>query len=245
MKLIIIILIACSLTRLVFLAACNGNSTFGKKGNGHVLAEDRKVQPFTKLSIEGVFPIEVQQDGGTEWVKVETDENLQEYITVTNHGTELKVEMKDKPAIRKSTKMKVYVNVKDLKALNFNSVGELTTKGTLKLDGIEINTESVGKMNLGIDANFMRANLNAVGSTTLSGNVHEARINNKSVGALKAFGLKAQILMIHNTAIGIAEVYADSAFYIRSSAIGNLEYKGPGVVKELTSEGVGKVHKVE
>ena len=48
-----------------------------------------------------------------------------------------------------------------------------------------------------------------------------------------------------NQAIGTAEIYADSAFYIRSSAIGTLNYKGPGVVKELSSEGIGKVQKVE
>lgn len=228
---------------IVFLAITL--SACGKRGNGKVTTQERKVTTFYTLSISGTFPVTLSQDGNDEWVKIETDENLQEYIRVYNNGDELIIKMDNKTKIRKSTRMKVYVNIKALRKLNFNSLGDLTTQGNLLLDSIEINSESVGKLSLNITADFMRAHLKSVGSTTLKGKVREARINNKSVGSLSAFDLKAQILMIHNTAIGTAEVYADSAFYIRSSAIGTLHYKGPGEVRELTSEGVGKVEKVQ
>lgn len=224
----------------VVLAACKG-----KRGSGNVTTESRPVTAFTKLVIKGIFPVEISQDGGDAWVKVETDDNLQPYIKVNNNEDELYISMEDDLKVRKSNKMKVYVNVKDLRELDFSSVGSLTTNGLLSLDSLEINSESVGKLQLNIQADYLRANLKSVGSTKLEGVVHEVRINNKSVGTLHAFKLKATTLMIHNTAIGTAEVYADSAFYIRSSAIGTLHYKGPGEVKELISEGIGKVEKVE
>ncbi|HWB62035.1 MAG TPA: DUF2807 domain-containing protein, partial [Chitinophagales bacterium] len=138
---------------------------------------------------------------------------------------------------------KVFINVQKLKSLEFNSVGSLTTTNQLKLDSLVLNSQSVGKMDLDIDSRYLHADLKSVGNTTLRGKVHEARINNRSVGTLSAFGLKADTLMIHNTAVGSAEVYADSAFYIRSSAVGVLYYKGPGELLELKSEGIGKVQK--
>lgn len=236
---IIALAIIASLGGLILLSSCH----IGAKGNGNVTAEKRHALPFTKLSIEGVFPVILSQDGGEEWVKVETDENLQNLIIVENHNGQLSITMEDKPSIKSKT-MKVYVNVKNLQELDYNSVGGLTTVDTLKLDSLELNSDAVGKLNLTVDAKFIRANLNNIGSTTLKGKVHEARINNKSVGALKAFGLQADHLMIHNTAIGTAEVYADSTFRIRSSAVGSLSYKGNGVVEELSSEGVGKVKKI-
>lgn len=226
----------------ILLSSCNA---IGKKGNGNIVTENRTVSPFTKISIEGIFPVEISQDSSGEWVKVETDENLQSLIKVKNDGDELKIEMPDEAHLRKSTKMKVYVNVKDLRELNFKSVGNLSSNGNISLDSLELNTEAVGKLNLDLNTKFLRANLNSVGTTTLSGNVFEARINNKSVGALNAFDLKAKVLMIHNVAVGAAEVYADSIFHIRNSAIGTLKYKGAGQVVELKSEGVGKVEKVE
>jgi hypothetical protein len=240
MKTILIIVCICSIAGLIFLAACG---RLGKRGSGHVTTDNRVVSPFTKVSIEGIFPVELSQDGGSEWVKVETDDNLQQMIVVKNIGDEVRIEMADNKTIRKSTKMKVYVNVKDLKQLDFNSVGNVSSAGTLKLDSLEVNSESVGKLNLSLDAGYLKANLKSIGSTTFEGKAREVRINNKSVGSLNAFDLKAGTLMIHNTAVGTAEVYADSAFYIRSSAIGTLYYKGPGVVKELSAKGIGKVQK--
>jgi len=239
---IIIVLIILSLVGLFFLNSCD---SCGRRGNGNVVTQNRTVCSFDKISIEGVFPVELSQDGNAEFVKVEADENLQEYVTVINEGDRLMVKLKDEASIHKSKKMKVYINIKKLSELEFKSVGSLKTVNRLKLDTLELNSESVGKLELDIDATFLRANLSSVGSTTLRGKVTEVRINNKSVGTLSAYDLKAGTLKIHNTAIGTAEVYADSAFYIRSSAIGTLYYKGPGVVKELSSEGIGKVKKVD
>jgi len=227
---------------LLGLSSCD---SCAKRGNGKVVTQNRKVSSFDKISIEGVFPVEISQDGNAEAVKVMADENLQQYIKVTNDGDRLEIKMEDEANLHSSKKMKVYINIKKLSELEFKSVGSLTTTGQLKLDSLEVNSESVGKLNLNIDADFLRTNLNSFGATTLKGKAREVRINNKSIGLLAAYNLKAGTLMIHNTAIGTAEVYADSAFYIRSSAIGMLYYKGPGVVKELSSEGIGKVKKVD
>ena len=227
---------------IVVLSSCHG---YGKRGSGHVTTENREVHTFTKMTIEGLFPIEISQNGGAESVKVETDDNLQSLITVHTEGDELIIKTDQHASIRKSTKMKVYINIKNLTQLDFKSVGSLITSDTLHLDSLDINSESVGKLNLALNARYLHADLQSVGSTTLSGKVYEVRINNKSVGGLSAFDLKTKIMMIHNTSVGATEIYADSAFYIRSESVGSLLYKGPGEVKELKSEGIGKVQKQE
>jgi len=229
------------LSAIVLLSSCHHN--FSLKGNGHVTTEDRTVQPFSRITIDGLFPVEISQNGSAESVKVETDENLQSMITVKNDGDQLVIKTTTEKSMGKSTKMKVYINIKDLKELTFKSVGSLTSVDTLKLDSLEINSESVGKLNLALNANYLHADLESVGSTVFAGKVFEARINNKSVGALSAFDLQAKVMMIHNTSVGVTEVYADSVFYIRSASVGALYYKGPAEVKELKSEGIGRVQK--
>src|ERR1043165_1367239 len=241
MKLIIALIIL-SIAGVVFFNACN---SCGKSGSGHLTMETRNVKPFTKISIEVVFPVELSQDGGAEWVKVEADDNLQDMIIVENQDDELVVKSNEDESVFKARKMKVYINIKNLTDLDFKSVGALTTVNQLKLDSLELNSESVGKLKLDIKADFIRTNLNSVGATVLKGEVREARINIKSVGSLSAYDLNAGTLMIHNMGIGNVEIYADSAFYIRSSSVGALNYKGPGEVKELKTEGIGKVTKVQ
>ncbi len=238
---LIAILLIVGISGIVATSACNGCN--GKRGNGHVIKQNRPVTSFNKISIEGIFPVVLSQDGGPEFVKVEADENLQDFILVRNEGNELVVETEDNVSIRRSKRLKVFINLKNISELSYKSVGSLTTDGKLKLDSFEINSESVGKVDLDLDARFLRANLNSVGVTNLQGQVTEARINNKSVGTLNAYDLKTKTMMLHNTAVGNAEIFADSAFFIRSSALGNVHYKGGGVVKELKSEGIGKVEK--
>ena len=242
LSILIPVLVVLFIAIIVLVSSCKG---FGKKGNGRITTSEREISPFTKISIEGIFPVELSQDGGKEFVKIETDENLQDLIVAKTENGKLTIYMKEKSSIRHYNKMKVYINIKDLHELKSSSVGNVTTVGTLKLDSLVLNSLSVGKLELNIDANYLHADLQSVGSTILKGTTHEARINNKSVGALSAFDHKAGTLMIHNQAVGSTEIYADSAFYIRSSAIGVLYYKGPGEVKELTSEGIGKVQKKE
>lgn len=216
-----------------------------KKMHEPVTTEERPVQPFTSIEVDGVFPVEISQNGGDGLVKVEATQTMQNRIMVNSNNGKLVITMEEGTDITDHNKPKVYINIKKINSLNFRSVGSLVTTGQLKLDSLYINSESVGKLNLDIEADFIRTNLNSVGATVLKGKVREARINNKSVGTLSAYELKAGTLMIHNPAIGSAEVYADSAFYIRSSAVGTLYYKGPGVVKEMDATGLGKVKKVE
>lgn len=236
----ILILIIVSIIGLVALSGCQSHL---KSGNGKVTTEERKVGHFTTITIEGLFPVEISQDGDKEWVRVETDANLQSQISVVSNGDELIIKNANDESISKSSKTKIYINIKNLRELDFKSVGSLSTNGTLKLDSLNLNSEAVGKLNLELIADYLHANLSSVGGTILQGKVREARINNKSMGTLSAFGLKTGTMMIHNTSVGVTEVYADSAFYIRSSSVGALYYKGPGQLKELKSEGIGVVQK--
>lgn len=242
MKLILSLIIISALGMGVLLL---GSCKSKKKTHEPVTTEERPVQPFTSIEVDGLFPVEISQDGNAELVKVEATNTMQNRIMVNSNNGKLVISMEEGADIDEHNKAKVYINIKKINSLNFRSVGSLSTSGTLKLDSLYLTSESVGKLNLDIEADFIRTSLNSVGATVLKGKVREARINNKSVGTLSAYELKAGTLMIHNTAIGSAEVYADSAFYIRSSAVGTLYYKGPGVVKEMDATGLGKVKKVE
>lgn len=238
-KIIIAIVVVVAIAGI--LASCNG----GLKGNGNVITQSRKVSTFDDVEVEGIFPVTITQDGGPAWVKVTADENLQHLIKVVNSkGNKLKITFDEEMKLKKNSNMKVVINITDLRKLKYEAVGDLSTN-MLKVDSLQIDAEAVGKLNLNITANFLRANLQSIGGTTIAGEVKEARINNESVGFLGAYGLKAQTIMIHNTGIGNVKIYADSAFYIRNESVGNLTYKGPGAIKELSSTGVGKVQKAD
>mgnify|MGYP000930844107 CR=1 FL=1 len=230
-------------TSLLLASACSDSRH--RNGNGHTTTRKRNVGEFSQLRVNGVFPVTLTQNGSEPSVTIVADENLQDLVEVKNQNGVLNISTKKNPSIGKSEKFKVLINIGKVHQIDFKAVGELKSEGLLTFDSLEVNSESVGNLNLELNTGFLRANLKSVGRSQFSGTAKEVRINNKSIGALNTYNLKADVLMIHNTAMGIAEVYAEKEIYIRSSSVGALHYKGPAQIKELSVEGLGEVKHIE
>jgi hypothetical protein len=197
------------------------------------------------LHLDGAFKTIISQDGGPAWVKVETDQNLQQAVKVSNEGETLEIANKSEINFNKPTKMVVYVNVKELSSLNNASVGKVETKGPIKTDVFDLNIDAVGKTSLEIQVRKLTATINSVGIVALAGSAVTADIDNNSVGKLEAYGLKTDTLNIKNNSVGAVEVYAEKEISIDHNGVGSLHYKGPAAMKNLTDNGVGKASKVD
>jgi len=210
-----------------------------------VTTEDRSISSFTKVNLDGVFKTIISQDGGPAWVKVETDQNLQQAIEVVSEGETLTIANKKNTTYNTPTKMVVYVNVKDISSLINTSVGKVETQGTIKAGDLYLKIDAVGKTALEIQVQKLTATINSVGLIVLSGSAVSADIDNNSVGKLEAYGLKTDTLNIKNNSVGAVEVYAEKEISIDHNGVGSLHYKGPATVKSLTDNGVGKASKAD
>src|SRR3954471_5806291 len=88
------------------------------EGNGKSVTRDVPVSSFESLKASGVYELKLSQ-GNKETVKIEADENLQQYFNVHNDGNKLVIEMEKlkNKNLNVKTKMKVYVTFKNLKEL--------------------------------------------------------------------------------------------------------------------------------
>ena len=101
------------------------------KGSGNVTTEKHAVKAFRKIEINGAFDVIIQQ-GNKESVTVETDDNLHEYISIDHDGDMLSLNNTGGVNIKKSTKMSIYVTVKNLSHIYSHGVGDISTEGQLK-----------------------------------------------------------------------------------------------------------------
>ena len=217
----------------------------GLSPNGKVVTETRPVGDFKKLKLKGIFKTIISQDGGPSWVKVKTDQNLQQIVEIENNGDELVISNKKNLHFFSPTEMIVYVNVKEINSIINSSVGHVETEGKIKAQDLYLKNDAIGKTTLQIDVQKLTAELDAVGATVLTGSAAEADLNNSSVGKLEAFDLKTDILTITNKAVGGVEVDAEKEISIDHDGVGSLHYKGAATVKNLKNNGVGKVSKAD
>jgi hypothetical protein len=213
-----------ALTMVFNMAAAQKNAKI--EGNGKLVTREIDVRSFDELKASGVYELKLVQ--GKESVKIEADENLQEYFSVSNNGSTLVINMdklRNKSLNGKNT-LKVYVSFKKLKELDLKMVGNTTSEKNLSFDDLNIVNKSVGNLKLDLTANKLSLDNKSVGNVTLSGKATNAVFENDGVGSLRAGDLIVQTLDIKNQGVGSAEVNVEKELKVKESWISNVKNRG-------------------
>jgi len=202
------------------------------EGSGNIVTKNIPVLSFDALSARGVFSVILTQ-GDKEEVKIEADDNLQELFEVKNEGSTLKIDMKKDGIISSKNKMKVYITFKNLKSMDLNMVGNLSSEGSLSFNNLSLESKSVGSVDLNFAAQKIDINNKSVGTLKLSGKADNAVIKNNGVGSLMASGLLVQTMDIENAGVGSAEVNAAKELKVKDSFLGKVRNVGSAPVRRM------------
>jgi hypothetical protein len=202
------------------------------EGNGNTVTKEVPVSSFESLKASGVYELKLSQ-GNTESVKIEADENLQQYFTVRNNGKQLVIEMKElkNKNMKLKNKLRVYVTFKALKEMELSMVGNVQTDA-LKFSDLEIQNNSVGQVDLNLSANSLNLKNNSVGQVKLAGKAQNAVVEHNGVGHLKAGDFVVQTMKIDNSGVGGAEVNAAKELKVSDNMLGKVKNKGTAPVKK-------------
>src|ERR1700710_1168924 len=98
-KLLLILLVAS-------LAAPSCRNIWGRriKGNGNIKSQEHSVSFFKNVQVSGAVDLYVSQ-GNTKPVRIETDENLQQYIEVRQDGDKIVIKFRDDVNLRPTDKI--------------------------------------------------------------------------------------------------------------------------------------------
>jgi hypothetical protein len=204
------------------------------EGNGKIVTRDVAVKSFDVLVASGVYELMLAQ-GATESLRIEADENLQEYFTVKNEGSKLVIDMdklKNKNMRGQKLKMKVYITFKTLKSMDLSMVGNVRSDENLSFGDVKITNRSVGNVDLKLTAGKMTLENQSVGNVTLTGKAQDAVFRNEGVGNLNAGDFSAQTVDIRNTGVGNAEVNAALELKVEDSFMGKVKNVGAAPMKK-------------
>jgi len=238
-KLLLVSLAGLFLTSLSYAQNKDKNKDMDKnretiEGNGKLVTRDVNVSSFDGLRASGVYELKLSQ-GNKESVKIEADENLQEYFNVRNEGNKLVIDMEklNNKNLKVKNKMKVYITFKNLKELELKTVGNVSSEEQLSFDNLDMNTKNVGNVDLNLTAKKLNLDSKSVGNVKLSGKANEAVVKNKGVGSLQAGNFVVQTMDIENDGVGSAEVNAEKDLKVKDSFMGKVKNKGAATVRKM------------
>ena len=213
------------------------------KGSGIITNEQREISSFDKIEISsGPFEVYIQQ-GDTENVEIETDDNFHQYITVENDENNLFLGFKEDIRINRKSKVIVHITVKTIDMLSVSGVCTLNFTDPLYCELLNLDVEGVFKGNLEIYCNTLIANLQGVADVKLHGSADILTVSQEGVGSFNAMDFIANKAIVSNSGVGNVSVNATQELSMTNSGVGSITYSGDAKIVSLDASGIGKIKK--
>ncbi len=236
--------ILCLLLLSLSVVSCTNFSGKRIRGNGNVISKSHSVDGFSGVDVSGAIKVYLSQDSVFR-VKVETDENLHEWIEVYAEGDMLHVHTKRNTNLKPSGSTRLYVSAPSFSRLEASGACDFFSETVLKSSG-ELNVDMSGACDaeLELDAPKVRVDMSGASSVKLRGTTREFSAGGSGSTDIHAFDFLSETTSVGLTGAGSAEVFASVSLDVRVSGAASVKYKGNAQVSSKIS-GAGSVKKVD
>lgn len=229
---------------VLFFSSCR--EVFGKRirGNGTIKTENRSAGQFDGVHVSGSIDVYVRQDSAAS-IRVEADENLQEYVIVENDGGMLEIHPKNGTNLKPSRPIKVFVSSPVFS--HFKASGACDIFGENKItstEEISIDLTGASDIKMDLKAPKIDANVSGAGTISLRGETKDFVADGSGSTDIKCFDLLAENVDVEISGAGDAEVFASVKLDVQVTGAADVKYKGNATVNQKVS-GAGSVKKVQ
>jgi Putative auto-transporter adhesin, head GIN domain len=232
------------LSSFIVLSSCHYIGGERVRGNGSVKTETRSVGSFSGIRVGGAYKVYLLQDSLSS-VKIEADENLQEYIQIGVDDNVLEIRTERGFNLRPTGKIKVYVSAPDLKYFNASGACEIIGQNSItSAEPVNIDLSGASNISMDLKAPRVHAELSGAGTISLAGETKDFNVDGSGSTDIRCFDLKSENTSVEISGAGNAEVFASVKLDVRVSGAGDVKYKGSPEVNQRIS-GAGSVKKVE
>jgi hypothetical protein len=230
---------------ILTLSCCACRFVLGKRvnGNGVIKTEDHQVSSFKNVEVSGSINVYVSQ-GDLKPVRVEGDENLLQYIEVSQEGD--KIIVRDRPGYNlvPSNDMRIYITSPIYNNIEVSGASDII--GQMKIvnpENLELRASGAGDIKMEVDAPKLTADISGSGSINLKGQTKDVDLGLSGAGHAHCYELLAENTKVDISGAGSAEVYASVKLDAEVSGAGSVTYKGNAETVIQHVSGVGSISK--
>lgn len=210
----------------------------------NIVKEERKLNEFSRINIGLAGEVFLKQ-GTTQKFELEGEPAILEEIeTVVSEG-QLKVKYKKQffSAFRNSSKVRIYITVKEVNELNISGSAGLIAEYAVQTGDLTLIISGSGKITFNdILANRIKTTISGSGSVKLIGtkSVKEQIVKISGSGSLNSVNLKCENAFINISGSGNCRIHATNLLEAHISGSGIVSYSGKPKIDAKIS-GSGKV----
>jgi carbon monoxide dehydrogenase subunit G len=210
----------------------------GKKirGNGSITSQTRKAGSFNSIEVGGAILVRLKQDASSS-VKVETDNNLMEYIDIYTDGNTLKIHTKKGYNLKPSKDVIVYVTAPELTSFHVSGASSITGENNISFTNqLQMQASGASKIDIQVSGTA-KVNAKASGASTLviKGQAGSVDVSLSGASSFKGFDFITENAVIDLSGASEAEVHTNKQLNVEASGASNVRYKGAAAVNSNTS----------
>lgn len=199
-------------------------------GEGEVVSRAHNVGTFNEIKSFGSFNINVT-DADDHSVKVEAQENVQQYIEVETKGNELHIRHKKGYDIRTDKPVTVNVSAPALRAVHLSGSGNVNSTNQLNgSNDFNIKSSGSGNISLDIETSSLDCSIAGSGNITLKGKTNDLQGKIAGSGNIRAKDLQSAVTSVKISGSGSAEVVATQKLDTKIAGSGDVKYWGDASV---------------
>jgi len=215
------------------------------RGNGNLVTQERSVSGFEGVENYGSFDVAIIPSSTTS-VKVEAEENLQQYIETYVENNKLQIRPRNHYNLRPRRDMKITVSGPVFTTITTNGSGNIIGQGPLNTNNGNVSLRVAGSGNIDVALNASRVDSEIAGSgnikvtgtsRTFEGGVYGS-------GNIRAAGLEAEESKVEIAGSGNVEVYATGKLDVNIMGSGEVKHRGSAQVNTSIT-GSGSVKKID
>ncbi len=210
------------------------------QGNGRIVRENRSHRNFSGIKVGGSFDVFIQQ-GNTERVTIEADENLMDQIeTKVEQGV---LVIRTRKGIENASKLNVFVTIESLDFLKVSGAADLVAEDHIRVRDLEIQSSGSSDIKL-MNLNAEKINCSSTGSSDIKLVGRADTINGNFSGSsdLKASELRAKHCKLRLSGSSDAKVYVAISIDAVTSGSSDIYCSGNPERRRVTSSGSSDIH---
>ncbi|RYF87098.1 MAG: DUF2807 domain-containing protein [Chitinophagaceae bacterium] len=238
-------LVLFSLLSFLILSSCRYMGGRRVEGNGKIVTREQSVGKFRTVDVSGALNVYLKQDS-QQSVRVETDENLQEYLDIHESDGVLYIDTRNNVNLDPSNDdIKIYVSAPEYRALHVSGASNIRGENKLSTpETFDIDLSGASGIDVDIKAPRVNAELSGASSIKLAGETKDLSIEGSGASEVKCFDLLAENTRIDVSGAFSAQVHASVQLDVEASGASEIKYKGSPSVKQSVS-GASSISKAD
>jgi len=233
-----------TIASLFLLSSCREIFAKRIRGNGNITTQNRTAGQFNSIDVSGNINVYARQDSSSS-IRVEADENLQQYIETIDEGDVLRIKTEEGFNIRSSRPIKVYVSSAMYKKFEASGACDIFSEGKIT-SSYDIDFDLSGACNINMDVNAPKisTHMSGAGTIKLKGETKDFKVNGSGSTDIKCSDLLAENVDLDISGAGDAEVYASAKLTGNISGAASVRYKGAAQT-DIHTSGATSVKKID